>query len=94
MKTKAVILGLGFGLVLAGVLLILPMPFRSVPYWIQHFEEAAFNRLTASLFPNPYSTARDLFFILMGLLHCFAWAMFGGLAFLSGAILISKAQKK
>lgn len=96
MKIKTVIFGALLGLVVGVLLLCLPMPFRSVPYWVQHWEEATYNHLASSLFPKPKpdSDARDVFFVLMGVAHCLAWAVAGAMVVLCGAILFSKALKK
>ena len=94
MKIKAIILGIAFGLIAGAMILFMPVPFRSAPYWIRQFEEAGLNHLTSLLFPNPYSTGRDVFFMLMGLLHFFIWAVAGALMFFGGAVLFSKTQRR
>jgi hypothetical protein len=93
MKIKTVILGSVVGLVVGVLILLLPMPFRSPMYWIQHFELAGLNRLTVLFFPKPYSAARDMFFVFMGLLHCFIWAIVGAMTFFCGAVLFYRSKE-
>jgi hypothetical protein len=95
-KIKSVIFGALLGLIVGVLLLWLPMPFRSVPYWVQHWEQATCNHVASSLFPKPKpdSDAPNVFFMLMGIAHCLAWAVAGAMVVLCGAILFSKTLKK
>jgi hypothetical protein len=93
MKNKTAIFGSVVGLVAGVLILLLPMPFRSPLYWIQHFEFAGLNRLTALFFPKSYSAAQDMFFVFMGLLHCFIWAIVGAVTFFCGAVLFCRSKE-
>jgi hypothetical protein len=93
MKIKAVVLGLVVGFIAGALIFFMPLPFRSVPYWIRHYEEAGLNRVTTVFFPHPYSTARDVFFVFMGLLHFFIWAVAGACLSYGIAVGIEKLRR-
>jgi len=93
MKINPILFGAAFGLIVGALIFFIPWPFRSVPYWIRHYEQAGLNRVTAALFPHPYSTARDVFFMFMGLLHFFIWALAGACLFYGGAVCVRKFRR-
>src|SRR5579859_6723605 len=90
MKLRIILAGLIFGFLVGCAILFVP-PYHSSPlYVIQHTEESGLNRIGRSLALNPYSNARDVFLMGMGLLHVVAWSVTGALAFWGGATLAGR----